>query len=151
LEQLLGRELRFENDAACFALSEARDGAGRGYRAVFGIVLGTGAGGGIVIDGRALRGPNGITGEWGHIAMPWMNADEFPGPECYCGRRGCIERFVSGTALRADHKQAEGEELRPSVIVQRASSGDTSCERTLHRYENRLARALSLPINFLDP
>ncbi|MGH8705188.1 MAG: ROK family protein, partial [Burkholderiales bacterium] len=111
LERLLGRELRFENDANCFALSEAIDGAGRGRRMVFGAILGTGAGGGIVLDGRIAAGANAIAGEWGHNPLPWMAPEEYPGPRCYCGRVGCIERFVSGPALADDHERATGARL----------------------------------------
>jgi len=151
LEDLLGRELRFENDANCFALSEAADGAARGARIVFGAILGTGAGGGIAIDGRALGGANAIAGEWGHNPLPWMEHGEYPGPDCYCGRKGCIERFVSGPALSADHEQAEGVRIEPALIAHRAAHGDAACARTLDRYVRRLARAFAQVINLLDP
>jgi fructokinase len=151
LERLLVREVRVENDANCFALSEATDGAARGCRCVFGAILGTGAGGGIVIDGRVVAGANGIGGEWGHNPLPWMEPAEHPGPECYCGRNGCIERFVSGPALTDDHEQAESERLEPAKIASRAAAGDAGCARTLARYERRLARALAHVINLLDP
>jgi fructokinase len=151
LERLLGRELRFENDANCFALSEARDGAARGARLVFGAILGTGAGGGIVCDGRVLPGANAIGGEWGHNPLPWMEPGEYPGPPCYCGRRGCIERFVSGPALAADHRQTSGEALAPAAIAARAAAGDPACGATLRRHASRLARALAHVINLLDP
>jgi fructokinase len=151
LERLLARELRFENDANCFALSEAADGAGRGGRIVFGAILGTGAGGGIVIDGRVVAGANGIGGEWGHNPLPWMEPAEFPGPDCYCGRKGCIERFVSGPALAADHERSEGERLEPATIAQRAAGGDARCARSLDRHARRLARAFAHVINLLDP
>lgn len=151
LEQRLGRELRFDNDANCFALSEATDGAARGGRAVFGVVLGTGAGGGLVIDGRVVSGANGIGGEWGHNPLPWMDPMEYPGPACYCGRSGCIERFVSGRALAADHQLVEAESLEPATIAARAAQGDAACARTLDRYLGRLARALAHVINLVDP
>jgi len=151
LERLLARELRFGNDANCFALSEAADGAARGARCVFGAILGTGAGGGIVIDGRVLEGANGISGEWGHTPLPWLESDEYPGPLCYCGRKGCVERFVCGPALVADHEQAEGTRLAPAQIAAGAAAGDAGCVRTLERYERRLARALAQVINLLDP
>jgi len=151
LERLLARELRFENDAICFALSEAADGAAKGGRIVFGAILGTGAGGGVVIDGRAIAGANGICGEWGHNPLPWMEPGEFPGPPCYCGRAGCIERFVSGPALIADHERTEGERLEPAAIAARAAADDAGCGRSLARLENRLARALAHVINLLDP
>jgi fructokinase len=151
LERLLGREVRMENDANCFALSEAADGAARGARIVFGAILGTGAGGGVVIDGRVVAGANGICGEWGHNPLPWMQPGEFPGPDCYCGRKGCIERFVSGPALAHDHERVEGERLAPALIAARAAGGDAGCARTLDRYVRRLARALAHVINLLDP
>jgi fructokinase len=151
LERLLDRELRFENDANCFALSEATDGAARGQRLVFGAILGTGTGGGIVLEGRILGGANAIGGEWGHNPLPWMAPDEYPGPRCYCGRSGCIERFVSGPALAADHASATGQHLEPAAIAARAADGDRECAQTLQRYERRLARALAHVINLLDP
>jgi fructokinase len=151
LERLLGRELRVENDANCFALSEANDGAARGARLGFGAILGTGAGGGIVCDGRVLPGANAIGGEWGHNPLPWMAPDEYPGPPCYCGRRGCIERFVSGPALAADHRQASGEELAPAAIAARAAEGDAASKASLQRHAARLARALAHVVNLLDP
>jgi fructokinase len=151
LERRLARELRFENDANCFALSETVDGAARGGRIAFGAILGTGAGGGLVIEGRAVAGANGIAGEWGHNPLPWMDPEEYPGPACYCGRKGCIERFVSGPALAQDHQRAEGERLEPATIAARAAGGDARCARTLDRYLRRLARALAHVINLVDP
>jgi len=151
LERLLGREVRIENDANCFALSEARDGAGRGAHCVFGIVLGTGAGAGIVVGGQLLSGLNASAGEWGHNPLPWMTAEEFPGPRCTCGRLGCIEQFVSGTALSADHERATGKALKPPQIADGAERGDPECEASLARLEQRLARALAHVINLLDP
>jgi fructokinase len=151
LERRLGREVRIANDANCFALSEAVDGAGRGYGVVFGVILGTGAGGGIVVDGRVLVGPNAIAGEWGHNPLPWPHDEEHPGPECYCGRRGCIERWVSGTGLMQDHAARTGESLDGEEIARRAEGGDAAAEETLRRYEDRLARGLAHVINLLDP
>ena len=151
LEHLLARELRFENDANCFTLSEAQDGAGRGAHSVFGIVLGTGAGGGIAIEGRLHSGANTSAGEWGHNPLPWMRPGEFPGPRCSCGRVGCIEQFVSGTALAADHERSTGTALPPPEIAARAARGDVSCETSMARLEDRLARALAHVINLLDP
>ena len=151
LERLLGRELRFENDANCFAHSEATDGAARGARTVFGAILGTGAGGGIVVDGRILGGASGFAGEWGHNPLPWMTPQEFPGPRCYCGRCGCIERFISGPALAADHEITAGVRLAPEEIAARAEAGDAACTRSLARFEARVARALAHVINILDP
>jgi fructokinase len=151
LEALLGREIRMANDANCFALSEALDGAGRGAGVVFGVILGTGVGGGIVANGRVIEGANAIAGEWGHNALPWPEAGEWPGPDCYCGRSGCIETFLSGPGLARDHREATGENLSPELIVARADQGDSRCEATLARYESRLARALAHVINILDP
>ena len=150
LERLLAREIRFANDANCFALSEAADGAAAGARVVFGAILGTGVGGGVIVDGRALEGANAICGEWGHNSLPWPAADELPGPRCACGRQGCIEAFLSGPGLARDHLLATGVSLEPSQIVARAE-GDRGCKATLARYEERLARALASVINLLDP
>ncbi len=151
LERLLGREVRFANDANCFALSETIDGAAQGARVVFGVILGTGVGGGIVVDGRAITGANAIAGEWGHNALPWPAPGELPGPRCGCGRDGCIEAFLSGPGLARDHLLATGESHAPADIVARADSGDHGCAATLERYEERLARALASVINLLDP
>ncbi len=151
LERLLGREVRFANDANCFALSEAIDGAAKGARVVFGAILGTGVGGGIVVDGRALEGANAICGEWGHNSLPWPLPEEMPGPRCACGRDGCIEAFLSGPGLARDHLLSTGEARAPADIAARAESGDRGCARTLERYEERLARALASVINLLDP
>jgi len=143
----LDREVRFANDANCFALSEATDGAAAGCAAVFGAILGTGVGGGIVIDGRIVTGVNAIGGEWGHNPLPWPGPDELPGPPCYCGRRGCIETFLSGPGLAADH----GGGLTGPEIVGAASAGDAAAQASLARYAERLARALASVINILDP
>ena len=151
LETMLGRPVRIANDANCFALSEAIDGAASGAEVVFGVILGTGVGAGIVVRGRALNGPNGIAGEWGHNSLPWPRAEELPGPPCYCGKTGCIETFVSGPGLANDHRLSTGAPLETEVIVARAESGDTACQATLVRYEERLARALAHVVNVLDP
>jgi fructokinase len=151
LERLLNREVRFANDANCFALSEAADGAAKGARVVFGAILGTGVGGGIVVDGRAIAGANSIAGEWGHNALPWPTADELPGPRCGCGKPGHIEAFLSGPGLSRDYRLAAGEPLEPAQIIAQAEAGDSKCEAALARYEERLARALASVINFLDP
>ena len=151
LERLLGRELRFANDANCFALSEAIDGAAKGARVAFGVILGTGVGGGVVVDSRALSGANAICGEWGHNSLPWPAPEEMPGPRCACGRDGCIEAFLSGPGLARDHLLATGEARAPADIAARAESGDRGCAGTLERYEERLARALASVINLLDP
>ncbi|HSW13403.1 MAG TPA: ROK family protein [Solimonas sp.] len=153
LERLLQRKIRIANDADCLALSEARDGAAAGMATVFGVILGTGVGGGIVANGKLLSGPNAIAGEWGHNPLPWPRPewDETPGPRCWCGRSGCIETLLSGTGLAADHRRVGGENLRGEEIVQRAEAGDVACSATLSRYEDRLARALAHVVNLLDP
>jgi fructokinase len=151
LERLLGREVRFANDANCFALSEAADGAAAGAGVVFGVILGTGVGGGVVVGGHALEGRNAIAGEWGHNALPWIRADELPGPPCGCGKPGHIEGFLSGPGLARDYQLAAGAALEPAQIVARAESGDAACEAALARYEERLARALASVINLIDP
>jgi fructokinase len=151
LERRLGREVRFANDANCFTLSEAIDGAAQGAQLVFGAILGTGVGGGVVADGRAIEGVNSIAGEWGHNALPWPTPGELPGPRCACGRDGCIEAFLSGPGLARDHLLATGEARAPADIAARAESGDRGCALTLERYEERLARALASVINLLDP
>ncbi|HEY3120117.1 MAG TPA: ROK family protein, partial [Vicinamibacteria bacterium] len=143
--------LRFANDANCFALSEARDGAAAGSRVVFGVILGTGTGGGIAIDGRAWRGANAIGGEWGHNPLPWPRDDERPGPSCYCGRAGCLETFLSGPGLSRDHARATGRTMEAEAIVAQAAAGDPAAEETLRRYDDRLARGLASVINLLDP
>ncbi|WP_218080099.1 ROK family protein [Anthocerotibacter panamensis] len=151
LTQALGRPVRFRNDADCFALSEATDGAAAGASIVFGVIVGTGTGGGIVIHGQLLSGPNAIAGEWGHNPLPWPTEAEWPGPSCYCGQRGCIETFLSGTGFARDYRQATGQELRGSEIVALAEAGDFQAELALVRYESRMARALASVINILDP
>jgi fructokinase len=147
----IGRPCRFANDANCFALSEATDGAAAGARVVFGAILGTGTGGGVVVAGRVLTGPNAVAGEWGHNPLPWPREEEWPGPPCYCGRTGCIETFLSGPGLAADHRRATGEERGAAQIVASASAGDARADATLGRYEERLARSLAALINVLDP
>ena len=151
LEARLGRPVRLANDANCFALSEATDGSGAGANVVFGAILGTGTGGGIVVGGRVLSGPNGVAGEWGHNPLPWPDASESPGPECYCSRRGCMELFLSGPGLRRDHRERTGEDISAEAIVTRAAAGDGACEDALLRYESRLARGLATVINMVDP
>ena len=151
LSQRLERPLRFANDANCFALSEASDGAGEGARVVFGVIVGTGTGGGVVVDGRVLTGPNAVAGEWGHNPLPWPRGAEAPGPPCYCGRRGCIETFLSGPGFARDHREQTGEDREPAEIVARATAGDAAASASLERYEERMARALATVINVLDP
>jgi fructokinase len=151
LARLLGRSPRFANDANCFALSEAVDGAGIGARVVFGAILGTGTGGGIVVEGRVWTGPNAIAGEWGHNPLPWPQEGERPGPACYCGQRACVETFLSGPGLARDHQEVTGETLDAAQIAERAEAGDPTARATLERYEGRMARALAALINILDP
>jgi fructokinase len=144
IEQALGREVRMANDANCFALSEASDGAATGAEVVFGVILGTGVGGGVVVRGRALDGPNGIAGEWGHNPLPLPTPDDLPLPRCYCGRHGCIETYLSGPGIARDHEKLTGEKLEPEAIVELQGAA-------LARYEERLARALGHVINIVDP
>lgn len=151
LEARLGLPVRVANDANCFALSEATDGAAAGADVVFGVILGTGTGGGVVVSGKVLVGPNAIAGEWGHNPLPWADASEQPGPACYCGRHGCIESFLSGPGLSADFERATGTSLAAGDIVTRAEAGEIRADEALQRYEGRLARALAAIINMLDP
>jgi len=147
----LGRPLRFANDANCFALSEATDGAAQGASIVFGVILGTGVGGGIAIEGRPLLGANAIAGEWGHNPLPWPQTAELAGRHCYCGREGCIETFLSGPALEADYRRTTGRSIGAAEIAKEAAAGDAKAEAVLARYEERLARGLAHVINLLDP
>ncbi len=151
LETRLGQPVRLANDANCFAVSEATDGAGAGARSVFGVILGTGCGGGIVIGGRLLDGPQAIGGEWGHNPLPWPEASEHPGPCCWCGRRGCIETWVSGPGLAADHRRVTGHQLTGEEIVCAAAGGDADARATLDRHASRLARGLAHVVNLIDP
>lgn len=151
LTRALGWPVRLANDANCFALSEATDGAAQGHRCVFGVILGTGVGGGIVVDGRPLTGRNAIAGEWGHGPLPWATPEETPGPPCYCGKRGCVETFLSGPALSADHRSATGVVIDADGIASGAAQGDHSCRQSLERYAVRLAKALAAVVNILDP
>jgi len=151
LPRLLARPVRFANDANCFALSEATDGAATGASTVFGVIVGTGCGGGVVVGGRILVGANAIAGEWGHNPLPGPRDGESPGPPCYCGRRGCIEQFLSGPALARDYRDAGGGDLSAAEIAASAAAGDTLADRALTRYEERLARALGSIINVIDP
>ena len=153
LEAVLGHEVYLANDADCLAVSEARDGAAAGAANVFAGILGTGVGGGIVIGGGLLRGPNAIAGEWGHNPLPWIRPEweELPGAECWCGHHGCIETWLSGAGLVRDHERVTAERLSGEAIVQRAEAGEERAAATLSRYEDRLARALAHVINLLDP
>ncbi len=151
LEEALGREVRLANDADCFALSEATDGAAAGAASVFGVILGTGVGGGIVVNGALLSGPNAIAGEWGHNSLPFVLPDEMPGPDCYCGKKGCIESWLSGPGFAADYMLDTREALSPEAIVAAAEGGNRPARLALRRYADRLARALAHVINILDP
>jgi fructokinase len=151
LMQRLERDVRIENDANCFALSEAVDGAGAGHRVVFGVILGTGVGGGIVVDAKLLSGPNRIAGEWGHNPLPWPVPGEWPGEPCYCGRSGCIETFLSGPGFAREHRMLTGMTLSAEQIVEAARQGEQCSLASVERYEQRLARALAHVINILDP
>ncbi|SHJ65416.1 fructokinase [Roseomonas rosea] len=149
LAAALGREVRVMNDANCLAMSEAADGAGAGYPVVFAAILGTGVGGGWVVHGRPLDGLNRVAGEWGHTPLPWMKPDEFPGPRCWCGRHGCLETFLAGPSLAVDtfgpgHRDA-------SQVDDRARAGDPLCQAGLARHADRLARALAMIVNIMDP
>ena len=151
LARELGRPVRIENDANCFALSESADGAGAGADVVFGVILGTGVGSGVVVGGRCLRGHNAIAGEWGHNPLPWPGNGERDAAPCYCGKRGCIEVFLSGPGLARDHQRGGGLNLEPEQVAALAEAGDSTALATLDRYEDRLARALAMVINVLDP
>lgn len=140
-----------ENDANCFALSEAEDGAGHGCRAVFGVILGTGVGGGLVIDGHSQLGHNAVGGEWGHNPLPWPDAEEYPGPVCYCGKRGCIETFLCGPALERQFQELAGYALDARAIAEKAADGESAAQTTLAVYSRRLAKALATVINIADP
>ncbi|MGH9371873.1 MAG: ROK family protein [Vicinamibacterales bacterium] len=151
LTSRLARPIRLANDANCLALSEAADGAGTGHAVVFAVIIGTGTGGGIVVNRRAIVGANAIAGEWGHNPLPWPEDGEWPGPPCYCGRTGCIETFLSGPGLARDHGLATAEQLDAVSIAARACAGDPQASASLDRYARRLARALASVINVLDP
>jgi fructokinase len=149
----LGREVRVANDANCFTLSEAVDGAGAGKRVVFGVIVGTGTGGGIAVEGRVLTGANAIAGEWGHNPMPWPKPEwgEVPGPPCYGAQPGCIEVYLSGPGLASDHARVTGEKREPGDIERAAAAGEAPARATMARYHDRFARALAHVINLLDP
>jgi fructokinase len=151
LAAMLGRSLRIENDANCFALSEAVDGAARDASVVFGVILGTGVGAGIVIDKRLVSGRNRIAGEWGHNPLPWPRAEEWPGPPCYCGKTGCIETFLSGAGLAREFRLRTGRDLTANDIASGAAAGDSAAVAVMETYEDRLARGLAHVINIVDP
>jgi fructokinase len=151
LEARLGRSVRLGNDANCFVLSEATDGAAAGAGVAFGVIIGTGCGGGITVDGRLVDGPRSISGEWGHTPLPWMDADEFDRTQCWCGRKGCLETWVSGSGLARDHQVQTGRALSGEEIVALAATGDIAAQTALDRHASRLARGLALICNILDP
>lgn len=151
LSALLAREVRCENDANCLALSEATDGSGAGYRVVFAVILGTGCGGGLAIDAHVHEGRNSVAGEWGHNSLPWPRDGEFPGPPCYCGKSGCIETWISGTALGNDYERATGTPLSGKEVVEAADRGDRGAAAAIHRLEDRIARSFASLVNIIDP
>ncbi|MBN43329.1 MAG: hypothetical protein CL573_07575 [Alphaproteobacteria bacterium] len=151
LSSLLGRRVRVANDANCFTVSEATDGAGAGARSVFGVIVGTGVGGGLVNRGQIMDGGNAIAGEWGHTPLPWMTAEEFPGPECFCGRHGCIETFISGPAVARDFTERTGQNLSAAEISKAAGEGECDAIACLRDLGDRLARGLAMIINIIDP
>lgn len=151
LQAALGQPVALANDADCLALSEATDGAGAGAAVVFAVILGTGTGAGIAVRGHVLQGPNGLAGEWGHNPLPWADAATEAPAACYCGQRGCLETWLSGTGLARDHGAVTGQLLRGEAIVARAAEGDAACAATLQRHAHRLARGLAGVVNLLDP
>jgi fructokinase len=151
LSVALSREVRCANDANCFAISEATDGAAQGFEVVFGVIVGTGCGGGVSINGRIHAGPNGLGGEWGHTPLPWTNATEVPGPLCYCGRHGCLEMWISGTGFAWDFARVTSRNLSGAEIVAAAEGGDEEAREALDRLIDRMARGLSTIVNVLDP
>lgn len=151
LSDTLGRPVRCANDANCLAVSEATDGAAAGAAVVFAVILGTGCGGGVAAHGHVHAGPNGVGGEWGHNPLPWPTPDELPGPLCYCGQQGCLEKWISGTGLADDHLRITGQALTGPAIVAAAAAGDAAAAASLVRLEERIARALATNINLLDP
>ena len=151
LAESMGRPVRLANDANCFALSEAVDGAAADADVVFGVIIGTGVGGGVVVRKQVVTGPNAIAGEWGHNPVPWPEEGEWPGVQCYCGKMGCIETFVSGTGMARDHALVNDEQITGPEIFERAEAGDKAALATLTRYENRLAKGIASILNVLDP
>ncbi len=151
LARQLAQPVALANDANCLALSEATDGAGAGAAVVFAVILGTGVGGGLAIEGRVLTGADAIAGEWGHNPLPWPQPGEWPGPSCWCGQRGCLETWLSGPGLTADYARASGQEADPATIARRAEAGESEATAALERYTDRLARGLAAVINLLDP
>lgn len=151
LQKLLDRPIRIANDANCFTLSEAIDGAGHSYQSVFGVIMGTGTGGGLVINKQLIAGHNLIAGEWGHNPLPWLTPSEYPGRQCYCGKKGCIETFLSGPGLTATYQALTGKALGPEQILEQDRQGESSAQQALHLYYDQMARALATIINTFDP
>jgi fructokinase len=151
LEAALGRPIRLANDADCLALSEAADGAAAGARSAFAVIIGTGCGGGVAVDGRLLHGPSGVAGEWGHTPLPWPRGDEYPGPTCWCGLSGCLETWVSGSGFARDYAQIGGAPLAAEAIVAAARAGDPAAGACLERWLDRLGRGLAVIADILDP
>lgn len=151
LARVLGRPTRLANDANCFALSEAIDGAGAGARGVFGVILGTGCGGGIVIDGRLWAGASGIAGEWGHTPLPWPSQDEHPGPSCWCGKQGCLEVWISGPGFARDHARIAGQAIDAAAVIAARDAGDAGAQSSYRRLVGRIARGLACVVNIIDP
>ena len=151
LSEALGRPVRLANDADCLALSEAVDGAAAGARTSFSVILGTGCGGGVTVDGRLVQGRNGVAGEWGHAPLPWAQPHESPGPACWCGRRGCMETWVSGTGLSRDHAEQTGQSLSGEAIIAAARAGEPAAQASLDRFIDRLGRGLAVIVDIIDP
>jgi fructokinase len=151
LERALGRPVRLANDANCLALSEAVDGAAAGAHTVFAVIVGTGCGGGLVVGGQLVEGANGVGGEWGHVPLPWAGAEEQPGPECWCHRRGCLETWISGPGMARDHESRTSQTLTAEIIITAAREGNAAASATLDRYISRLGRGLAMICNILDP
>lgn len=151
LEAALKRPVRLANDANCLALSESLDGAAAGASPTFAVIIGTGCGGGLVAGGRLVEGANGFAGEWGHVSLPWPTAEEAPGPQCWCGRRGCLETWISGPAFQRDHREAGGADLTPPQIVEAARGGEATAMLAFDRYVDRLGRGLAMIVNIVDP
>lgn len=151
LKCTLGREVHLDNDANCLALSEVRDGAAMGAKVAFAIIIGTGCGAGLVIDGKIIQGSNGMTSEFGHAPLPWVRSSELPHPACWCGLAGCLERWISGTGFRDDYSRRTGERLHGHEIVDLARAGDPAAQATLDDYFDRLARGMAMIVNILDP
>lgn len=151
LETALGREVRLANDANCLAVSEAADGAAAGARVAFAVIVGTGCGGGVAVDGRLIEGAHGVAGEWGHASLPWPTASEAPGPACWCGLNGCLETWVSGSGFQRDHQAETGQSLTAQAIVAAARAGDAAAVASVDRYVDRLGRAIAMVVNLIDP